>query len=139
MPARSDSRTLDKRRLFGNKEFRLNDTDIFSNLKHLVSLKLEYSFIESLNQRLFSQLTKLECLSICSNQIEGIEENTFSNLKNLHTLSFNFNYLSKLNGKSFIGFDRLKFFGFNLNKLNDSYISVKDKFGYMTNGKRIID
>lgn len=42
--------------------FHITDTDIFSNLKHLVDLEMCNGFIETLNQTFFSQLTKLESL-----------------------------------------------------------------------------
>jgi len=61
-------------------------SNMFSNLKKLKTLNLDYNPIKVIKRDAFNGLEKLEELSLCGNILEEIDAGLFDNLKSLKSL-----------------------------------------------------
>ena len=112
-----------------NKNLRIIDADVFSNLIQLQELGLTEACIEFIDKSLFSNLINLKNLTLYENQIESIEENSFSNLHNLEYLNLSCNQLRSLSAKTFAGLDNLKELDLRHNQLVNFDLGIFDNFG----------
>ena len=117
-------RMLKKLAIFQNKNLRIIDNDVFSNLIQLEELHL--NDIKFIDKTLFSNLINLKTLDLCGNRIESIEENCFSNLHNLEFLDLSRNRLTSLSAKSFAGLDNLKELDLRHNQLVNFDLDIFD-------------
>ena len=105
------------------------DSDVFSNVRHLISLDLSNNSIRYLNEMHFSGLDKLKYLNLSANQLESIEGNVFSSLKELTVLDLSDNYIHRLNANSFASLTNLLSLNIKDNFLKTFDLKILDYIG----------